>query len=84
MWSIILLYGWLHCAIAHGPAFFIGKTTLSVSEYSKPYLSVAQQVELLRSRGMLISDTPRAESLPPQNRVLQIKRICLSFPTPRN
>lgn len=62
MWSIILLYGWLHCAIAHGPAFFIGKTTLSVSEYSKPYLSVAQQVELLRSRGMLISDTPRAEA----------------------
>jgi abortive infection bacteriophage resistance protein len=34
---------------------------LSRYEYSKPYLSVAQQVELLRSRGMFISDTPRAE-----------------------
>ncbi len=30
--------------------------------YSKPYLSVAQQVELLRGRGMQISDTAKAES----------------------
>ncbi len=29
--------------------------------YSKPYLSVAQQVELLRGRGMQISDTAKAE-----------------------
>ena len=30
--------------------------------YSKPYLSVARQVELLRGRGMQISDTAKAES----------------------
>lgn len=47
--------------ITHGPAFFIWDPNLSLSVYSKPYLSVAQQVELLRSRGMNISDTPRAE-----------------------
>ncbi len=34
---------------------------MSLYVYAKPYLSVAQQVELLRSRGMHISDTPRAE-----------------------
>ena len=34
---------------------------MTLSPYSKPYLSVAKQVELMRSRGMLISDTPKAE-----------------------
>lgn len=33
------------------------------SVYAKPHLSVAEQVELLKSRDMLISDMPRAERL---------------------
>lgn len=34
---------------------------MTLDNYSKPYLSVANQVELLRARGMLISDTRKAQ-----------------------